>query len=153
MTTAPPEEAARLYASAVEMADRVSARRGQANQFYLSVETLLLGIPAFFGLAGPSTPPDLPRSTVLAAVGVIVSVTWCLQLRSYRQLNRAKFDVILAIERDHFKVRPFTDEWGSLKNDRIPGWQGRYAELGTVERVVPLVFLVANVILGVWAWL
>ncbi len=82
-----------------------------------------------------------------------MSVTWWLQLRSYRQLNRAKFDVILAIERNYFNIRPFADEWESLKRDRIPGWQGRYAELGTVERVVPLVFLIANVLLGAWAWL
>lgn len=150
---APPEEAARLYASAVEMADRVSARRGQANQFYLSVETLLLGVPAFFGLSGPAAASDPLRSSVLAAVGVIVSVTWWLQLRSYRQLNRAKFDVILAIEHAHFSIRPFTQEWESLKRDGVPGWRGRYAELGTVERVVPLVFLIANVLLGIWAWL
>jgi hypothetical protein len=139
---------------AVDMADRVSARRGQANQFYLSIETLLLGVPAFFGLTDvDGTGPDPLRSTVLATVGVIVSMTWWLQLRSYRQLNRAKFQVILAIEREHFQIRPFCDEWESLQNDRIKGWRGRYAELGTVERTVPLVFLVANLLLGVWAWL
>lgn len=147
------EEAARLYATTVEMADRVSARRGQANQFYLSIETLLLGVPAFFGLTNVAgAEPDPLRYTVLAAVGVIVSVTWWLQLRSYRQLNRAKFDVILAIEREHFQIHPFGDEWDSLKKDAIPGWRGRYAELGTVERVVPIAFLVANLLLGVWAW-
>ena len=148
------EETTKLYAMAVEMADRVSARRGQANQFYLSVETLLLGVPAFFGLTSvDGASPDPLRTSVLAAVGVIVSLTWWLQLRSYRQLNRAKFEVILAIEREHFQIHPFGDEWESLKKDRIQGWRGRYAELGTVERTVPIVFLFANVLLGVWAWL
>lgn len=150
--TAAADEAARLYTTAVEMADRVSARRGQANQFYLSIETLLLGVPAFFGVTAAENGDPL-RQTALAAVGVIVSVTWWLQLRSYRQLNAAKFDVILAIERDHFQTRPFSDEWGSLKNDRVPGWRDRYAELGTVERIVPIVFAAANVVLAVWAWL
>lgn len=152
MSTAPADEAARLYATTVEMADRVSARRGQANQFYLSLETLLLGVPAFFGVTGPGSNDPL-RQTALAVVGVIVSGAWWLQLRSYRQLNRAKFNVILAIERDHFSIQPFTDEWASLKTDQVPGWRERYAELGTVERVVPIVFAVANGVLIVWAWL
>ena len=154
MTDAGRDDAAlKLYGTAVEMADRVSSRRGQANQFYLSIETLLLGVPALVGLADTGGLESDPlRSTVLAAVGVLVSITWWLQLRSYRQLNRAKFDVILTIEREHFEIRPFSDEWESLKQDRIPGWRGRYAELGTVERVVPVVFLIANALLGVWAW-
>lgn len=148
------EEAAKLYATAVEMADRVSARRGQANQFYLSIETVLLGVPAFFGSATPTGGgASAFPTTVLAAVGVIVSATWWLQLRSYRQLNRAKFEVILAIERKHFSTHPFGDEWNSLKEDSLPGWRGRYAELSTVERVVPIVFLVANVAVGFRAWL
>ena len=39
-----------LYKLAVEMADRVSARRGGANQFYLTLETLILAVPAAFEL-------------------------------------------------------------------------------------------------------
>lgn len=148
------DEAARLYAVSVEMADRVSARRGLANQFYLSIETLLLGVPAFFGLSTPTDDHFDPRSAMLlAAIGVVVSAAWWLQLRSYRQLNAAKFEVILKIEADHFAIHPFSDEWDSLKKDRVEGWRGRYAELGTVERLVPIVFLIVNVVVGVWALL
>lgn len=147
------EEAARLYAMSVEMADRVSARRGLANQFYLGIETLLLGVPAFLGLTSPGTGFDPLRATLLAAIGVVISGAWWLQLRSYRQLNTAKFEVILKMEADYFRIHPFTHEWDSLKNDQVEGWRGRYSELGTVERVVPVVFLIANVFVGVWAWL
>jgi len=147
------EEASRLYAMSVEMADRVSARRGLANQFYLSIETLLLGVPAFLGLNSSAPGLDPLRATLLAAIGVVVSAAWWLQLRSYRQLNTAKFEVILKMEVDHFHIHPFTDEWNSLKKDRVAGWRGRYAELGTIERVVPIVFLLANIFVGLWAWL
>ena len=82
----------------------------------------------------------------------MVACTWWLQLRSYRDLNRAKFDVITRIERDYLEPRIFTDEWDSLKKDRVPGWRKRYAELGTVERVVPLIFIAANIIGIVWIW-
>jgi hypothetical protein len=37
-------------------------------------------------------------------------------------------------------ARPFSDEWKCLKEDRVAGWRGRYAELGTVERVGPVVY-------------
>jgi hypothetical protein len=151
----PAEEAARLYTTAVEMADRVSARRGSANQFYLSIETLLLGVPTFFGFGAWGTDSsDAPRATLLAGLGVVVSAAWWLQLRSYRQLNKAKFDVIGQIEKTHFSIHPFSDEWKILKkDDDVKRWQDRYAELGTIERVVPLIFLGANIIVAVWAWL
>lgn len=144
-------EAVRLYALVVEQADRISARRGQANQFYLSLETLILGVPAFFGLSGNSTEPL--RITVLSTVGIIVSFTWWLQLRSYRDLNAAKFKVINDIEKNYFKIRPFSAEWESLKRDTVKRWRPRYAELGSVERIVPMVFAIANLLVGIEVWL
>jgi hypothetical protein len=144
--------AAELYAIAVEMADRVSARRGQANQFYLTLQTLLLGAPALIGSVGECGAIEPTRGFLLALIGGIVSVTWWLQLRSYRDLNRAKFEVINKIEAENFAIKPFTEEWTSLRQDKIPIWKGRYAELGAVERVIPIVFLVLNVVLAVIVW-
>lgn len=142
-----------LYKTAVEMADRVSARRGQANQFYLTLQTLILGVPALFERVGDGSQVDPLRNFLLAVVGVIVSATWWLQLRSYRDLNRAKFKVINDIEVSHFSVRPFSDEWDSLKGDKVQGWRERYAELGAVERFVPLLFLLLNAVIAVMVWL
>jgi len=149
----PDPEVVDLYRIAVEMADRVSSRRGQSNQFYLTLQTLLLGAPALFEVVGHGGAVDPLRGFLLALVGAIVSATWWLQLRSYRELNKAKFDVINAIEANHFAVKPFSDEWASLKKDPVRGWRGRYAELGTVERVVPIIFLVVNLVLAVVVWL
>lgn len=141
------------YQLAVEMADRVSARRGHANQFYVSLQSLLLGAPILFSRLSPAANDgQRPATTLLYGIGVVVACTWWLQLRSYRDLNRAKFDVITRIERDYLEPRIFTDEWDSLKKDRVPGWRKRYAELGTVERVVPLIFIAANIIGIVWIW-
>lgn len=145
------QEAIRMYAMCVEQADRISARRGQANQFYLSLETLILGVPAFFGFSGAATDPL--RITVLAVAGVTVSITWWLQLRSYRDLNAAKFKVITDLEKNYFEVRPFSAEWETLKTDKVKRWRPRYAELGSIERIVPAIFAVANLMVGVAAWL
>jgi len=152
MTTREEPAVGELYAMAVEMADRVSARRGQANQFYLTLQTLLLGVPALFGAVSDGGAIDPLRGCLLAVVGAIVSITWWLQLRSYRDLNKAKFVVINKIEEDHFTVRPFSAEWEALKTDNVPFWKGRYAELGAVERIVPWIFLVVNVLLAIMVW-
>lgn len=154
MTTSPEEgvppelsqraEVLELYKLAVEMADRVSARRGTANAFFLSVQT------AFIGLVGFGF-PKLAESPWWAAVavalaGVTLSATWWLQLRSYRDLNTAKFQGINKIE-ERLPVKIFADEWEALRRDPVVGWRKRYAELGMSERVVPLVFVAAHLLL------
>lgn len=133
-----------LYRLAVEMADRISARRGQANQFYLTLETLLLGVPALFGQDLSHRPAE---AASLALAGLMISVVWFLQLRSYRGLNKAKFAVINRIEAEHLSIQPFADEWNELQSDPVARWRPRYAELGSVERLVPLVFALLNLVL------
>lgn len=144
-----------LYKIAVEQVDRISARRATANGYFLTINT---GLAAFVGLLAAATDTsskDLPRPdgvalVVTAGVGAILSVTWWLLLRSYRDLNRAKFKVITEIEAVHLPVRIFEREWEILKSDEsLPWWKGRYAELGFVERVVPMLFLVVYLLLGV----
>lgn len=143
-TQSPDPRAIELYKLAVEMADRVSARRATSNSFFLTVQT------AFVAVAGLATPALAERpwwtSLTISIAGLALSVSWWLQLRSYRDLNRAKFDVINSIETT-LPIKIFSDEWASLKKDPVPRWRGRYAELGTIERVVPWVFAVLYILL------
>ncbi len=71
--------------------------------------------------------------------GIALAISWWLSLRSYRDLNTAKFSVIAKMEAQ-LPVHLFEDEWSCLKKDPVKGWRGRYAELGQVERVVPAIF-------------
>lgn len=129
-----------LYKLAVEMADRVSARRTAANAFFL---TLHGGLAATVGILGQSTstsPRDEWLYLLLAPIaGLALSAAWYLLLKSYRDLNRAKFAVITEMESE-LPAQIFEKEWRQLKKDPVKGWRGRYAEQGTVERVVPIVF-------------
>lgn len=136
-----------LYKMAVEMADRVSARRSAANTFYLSLQTAGLAILGFV-----TSLPVQPTDGLLVAiclVGAATGVTWFLQLRSYRDLNRAKFNVINDIEKQ-LPVAVFSAEWDSLKQDPVSRWRPRYAELGTIERVVPWFFVAISLALAVY---
>jgi hypothetical protein len=128
-----------LYKLAVEMADRVSGRRTAANAFFL---TLHGGLAAAVGILGQATSPENDDSLYLLLApiaGLALSAAWFLLLRSYRDLNKAKFTVITEMETD-LPVQIFAKEWEQLKKDPVEGWKGRYAEQGTVERVVPAIF-------------
>lgn len=117
------------YKLAVEMADRVSARRGAANSFFLTVNTALTAL-----LGGT----DL--KWYVSAAGIAFAATWWALLRSYRDLNRAKFTVILQME-ERLPVQIYGDEWRVLNPDDAPRrGSARYFELGQVERLVPVLF-------------
>jgi hypothetical protein len=142
--TDPDPRVLELYKTAVEMADRVSARRSTANAFFLTAQTALVAV------IGVTTPNLLkaPWWTALAVAlaGVILSVSWWLQLRSYRDLNRAKFAVINSME-EQLPVKIFSDEWDNLKKAPVKSWRRRYTELGTVERIIPGVFALLYIML------
>lgn len=137
-------EVLELYKLAVEMADRISARRGTANAFFLSVQSTFVALVGFGFPKLASSPWWAPVAVTLA--GITLSATWWLQLRSYRDLNTAKFKGINKIE-ESLPVKIFADEWEELKRDPITGWRKRYAELGDSERIVPVVFAVAHLLL------
>lgn len=113
------------------MADRVSARRATANSFFLTVNTALL---AFVSIG--QTPVWL-----VCLGGVALSAAWWILIKSYRDLNKVKFDVITGMERN-LTARIFSDEWDQLKTHGPKGWRSWYAEFNTVERIVPVVFAI-----------
>jgi hypothetical protein len=127
-----------LYKLAVEMADRVSARRALANTFFLTVNT---GLAALLG--------GNHLRWYVAAAGIVFAIAWWWLLQSYRRLSRAKFDVIMSIE-PGLPAHLFSDEWRQLERAKGPRriWPPRelwasiwgYHELGTIERVVPIAF-------------
>jgi len=126
-----------LYKLAVEMADRISARRVVANSFFATVNA---GLIALLGAN------DMPWYVSVA--GVVLSVVWWALLKSYRDLNSAKFKVILAMEA-RLPANIFGDEWDVLKQEPPPfsmrpsgirSWLAQYRELGAVERIVPWMF-------------
>ncbi|WP_316529511.1 RipA family octameric membrane protein [Kitasatospora brasiliensis] len=149
--TTPPEPGRRselmeLYLLAVEMTDRVSERRGSANTFFLSVQTALVTLIGF-GIPKLSESPWWV-ATAVALAGITLSGAWWMQLRSYRDLNGAKFLVINRLEKK-LPAQIYTDEWDILRNPEAPGrlHHRHYTELGTTERAVPIIFAAAHLIL------
>jgi hypothetical protein len=118
-----------IYKLAVEMADRVSARRAMANSFFLSAQSILVV------LVGATT----TSHWALALPGLLLAVNWWLLLRSYRVLNGAKFKVVQAMEQQ-LPTAPFRDEWTLLSSQAGKPWRQRHFELGLLERSIPILF-------------
>jgi hypothetical protein len=154
-----------LYKTAVEMADRTSARRAGANSFFLTLNTAFAAVVGIVSSARKPPPHgNLPTfdayGLVLTAVaGIVLSLTWRALLRYYRRLNAAKFDVINEMEKS-LPVKPYTDEWATLHPPPKAGetptkwtrwWRKKvkHREATVVEQVVPLVFVVIYLTLAV----
>ena len=74
---------------------------------------------------------------LLSLVGIIISVSWYLNIRSYRKLNSAKFRVIHNIE-EYLPIRPYTiEDYHINKNYKTT----------ITEAYIPLAFMVLYLIL------
>jgi hypothetical protein len=153
--SAPPPGAAdaghvlELYKHYVSTAEAVSDRRQQANAFFLTLNTAIVALVSYLQ---PSAGGSLALGRGLELVpiaGAVICYLWYRVLRSYSDLNRAKFEVINRLE-EQLPVRPFRDEWQALGEGEDPR---RYRPLGKLERVVPWVFLALHLgLIGVLAW-
>lgn len=155
-----------LYKTAVEMADRVSARRAGANTFFLTVNTALAAIVGIVSSARKPPPHgNLPSFDAFGLVataiaGIVLSFVWWMLLRYYRRLSSAKWDVINRLE-ERLPAQPFTDEWAILhptttsvevEPSRWTRWWRRevkHREATAVEQVVPFVFIAVYIALAV----
>ena len=132
-----------IYRLHADLADRVSQRREGANRLYVS---LLLGLVALLAALLRFGAGDLsPRIVLLAAgiVGALLSASWYVVIRSYRQLNTGKF---LALNELEQKIAyPFFErEWELLGKGAD---RGRYWRLTIVETFLPTAFFVLSCVL------
>jgi hypothetical protein len=115
-----------LYKTAVEFADRVSARRQQMNTFYLSISTLILGLHS-----------TLKTPWVVPFAGMIIAVFWYQSIRTSKALNSAKYKIIHKIE-EGLPFQIFKDEWECINSQP----DKKHKTFTSIEKGIPVVFLV-----------
>ena len=143
------KERLEIYKLHAELADRVSQRREGANRLYVS---LLVGLVVFLAALlrfGMGEAPEQLVLGVLGVFGVLLSISWMIVIRSYRQLNTGKFAALQELEKE--LVYPFfTREWELLSEGREIS---RYWKLTEVERGLPIIFILLFCALIVYAFL
>ena len=112
------------WQTCVEMANAVSERRDTMNNLFV---TLNLAIVAAISFMWDT------KTIFLLIAGIIVCVVWFLFIQNFRELNKAKFEVINKIE-SRLPIKAFADEWKHLKKNR------KYIEGTKLEKVIPVTF-------------
>ena len=128
------------YKLYVEMADRVSQRRDLSNRFYVAVLAALatvLVVLARFVLTSEGEASNFLTFAFLTSglFGAALSVVWYFNIKSYRDLNSAKYQIINEME-IQLPFAGYSDEWKLL---RPPSSPPKYFQLTRVEQFVPFI--------------
>lgn len=124
------------YKTYLGSAEQISNRRQTANSFFVSINTALL---AFVGYMN-SAEGNGAHYWLVALAGVAIAFMWYRLIRSYRDLNTAKFKVVHQIEKS-LPLSPYDAEWeavGRGKNSAL------YLPFTHIEVGVPWVFLILH---------
>lgn len=130
-----------LYVNGME---KISDRRQNANNYFITVNTVLISfIGVLFQIKVIETVPWV--LSTIALLGIIICAIFWFLLRSHKQLNTAKFKVIQEIEQE-LPIAIYDYEWrilGEGKNKKL------YYPFSHIEMVIPWVFGCLYLILGV----
>jgi hypothetical protein len=146
------DHALEIYKAYLEMADRISERRAKANSFFLAVNTGIAAVLARDALGGAAHADAL--EVLVPIAGGVLCYLWYRIIRSYRDLNSAKFKVVHAIERQ-LPLRPYDAEWEAVDRGQNPKL---YLPFTHVEILMPWVFMAFHALLlvstiswrGIW---
>jgi len=144
------EEYLQLYKLHAEFADRVSQRREGANRLYTGLLTgLMVVVSALLRLDPSDESINMALFLGCGILGMILSASWWIVIRSYRQLNTGKFKVLLELE-EQLSYPFFTREWELLNQGRD---FRKYWRLTVVETFLPLTFFIASILLILLCWI
>lgn len=122
----------KIYTSTV---DSVSSRRQTANSFFLTVNTVLVTVVSY---SNSCLQQQFARLLWLVAIaGIVLCYTWYRLIRSYRDLNGAKFKVIHLVEKQ-LPLAPYDAEWEAVGRGKD---RKKYLPFTRVEIAVPWVFI------------
>jgi uncharacterized membrane protein YuzA (DUF378 family) len=142
------------YELYVELMDKVSERRNQANTQFLTANTGLVGlyVVALALLADLNILNNSFTLRLLTAVvgvcGILICLFWFALINSYRNLNTGKFAVIHELEQ-RLPARLYEAEWiGMRKGKSLTS----YIPLTHIEIGIPIVFAVIYLVVGLVLW-
>ena len=121
------------YKLYVEMADRVSTKRAGTNRFYTSILAGLLALLSIVVEKGILAELQLVVFLAIAVLGLTLCGIWFMHIRSYKQLNAAKYEVIHEIEAQ-LPFPCYRREWVLLGAGK--DWR-KYVPVTKVEAMIP----------------
>ena len=137
------------YRLFVETSEALVLRRQGVNNFFLSINSLVLAGAGLLLRDGESSNVEAVVLIVLALGGASLCFVWRRLITSFQQLSRGKFAVIHALEL-RLPARMFAAEWIALGSGKD---LKKYRPFTTVEIATPNVFGIIQILLlviGIW---
>ncbi len=107
------------YKLYVEMADKISTRRNNSNIFFSSLLSGLLAVLSFV-FREQSIIDITSYNIMLLLVGIMgffLCISWFFNIRSYRQLNSIKYEIIIDME-EKLPFKCYKEEWEKIKKQK-----------------------------------
>jgi len=135
------------YKLYVEMADKISERRDKANVFFMTINSAFIAIVT---LGVQHLDFNKEKLFILIPFGVFAGLcfVWKRIIKSYKQLNTAKYMVVAELEQSLPKSPYYEMEWvDKLEEGKNPEL---YKPLTDVESYVPIIFIILYVIAAIY---
>lgn len=137
------EDAFKLYKLMIESSEGLIQRRQKTNAFFITVIGSLLAIASLLIKTGVIDKDSIGILLGFSTIGLLLCNSWRNLIDNYGKLNKAKFDVILRLEKD-LTSKIYSAEWISLGKGLRPK---RYKSFTSTEKNVPLFFGLLIIIL------
>ena len=131
-----------LYKMFVASADKISDRRQTANAFFLTLNSTIVGLVGYLNSLQDAKSANHYLFALVPVAGMLICYMWFSMIRSYRNMNSGKFQVINTIEK-MLPIRPYDAEWIALGRGKDPR---RYLEFSQVEKNIPIVFFLIHLV-------
>ncbi len=132
-----------LYKLMIESSESLIQRRHTTNAFFITVIGSLLAIAGLLVKTGAINTGTIGILYGFSVVGLLLCNSWRNLIDNYGKLNKAKFDVILRLEKE-LTAQIYSAEWISLGKGLR---QKKYKSFTSTEKNVPLFFGLLIVVL------
>lgn len=127
-----------LYKLMIDSSESLIKRRQQTNAFFITAIGSLLTILGLLVKSGAITIDTIWLLYGFSIVGLLLCKSWGNLIENYGKLNKAKFDVILRLEKD-LSAQIYSAEWVSLGKGLR---RKKYQSFTATEKNVPLYFAI-----------
>jgi len=118
-------------------AENISTRRQTANSFFVTINTALIALISYIHLGNSGA---MTYYWLVSLSGIAISFMWYRLIRSYRDINSAKFQVLHQIEK-RLPINPFDAEWEAVGRGNNPSL---YLPFTHIEVGIPWIFLILH---------
>ena len=129
----------------VQSSEQLIQRRQATNAFFITVIGSLLAIAALLVNTGTLNGDSIGLLYGFSAVSLLLCNSWRNLIDNYGKLNKAKFDVILRLEKN-LGAQIYSAEWIALG---IGMRSDKYKSFTSTEKNVPLYFGVLIIVLTI----